>query len=697
MAILLIDKIKQKNNGKFKLMDAMDIDWTGFSIPVENIDAYTKSETDQKIEDAKYDDSGVKASIKANADAITILNGTGDGSVDKKVADAVAGILNGAPEAYDTLKEISDWISTHGKDAASMNSQINTNKTDIANLVKLVGSLPVSTEAKTIVEYIDSKVGAIDYSDAIAEAKQAAIDAAATDATTKANKAEENAKKYADGLAKNYATAEQGTKADSALQKADITEGLTNGTVSIKGEDISVHGLGSAAYQNVDAFDAKGSATQALTDAKAYADSKVDGVDLSGIATNATAIEALDGRVGTAEGKLTTIQGTGAGSITKAVGDAKTELEGKIKTNADAIGVLNGTGDGSVSKAVSDAKSALQEQITANKGVIDKLDGDASTEGSVKKQIADAKTAIEKEIEDSKYNDVALSGRVTAVEGKVTTLTGADTVDGSVSKQVKDAKTDVEGKIGDLTTLDTAAKDTLVKAVNELKGAVDNTASAGEVTVDTATTTAGMAKSYTIKQGGKTVTTIDIPKDMVVKSGTVEKNPTGQTAGTYLVLTLANADEDKVYINVGTLVDIYTAKASATQIQLAIDSATREISATVVAGSIGTTELAANAVTTAKIADGNVTKAKLATDVQASLEKADSALQAADIADLKSDVANVKTSLAEGGATAKAIAEAKKAGTDAQADVDALGTRVEALEGIKFVEITEEQINSMFA
>lgn len=358
---------------------------------------------------------------------------------------------------------------------------------------------------------------------------------------------------------------------------------------------------------------------------------------------------------------------------------------------------MNGTGVGSVSKAVSDAKSALQEQITANKGVIDKLDGDASTEGSVKKQIADAKTAIEKEINDSKYNDTALAGRVTAVEGKVTTLTGADTVDGSVAKQVKDAKTAVEGKIGDLTTLDTSAKDTLVKAVNELKGAVDSTATAGEITVDTATTTAGMAKSYTIKQGGKAVTTIDIPKDMVVKSGTVEKNPTGQAAGTYLVLTLANADEDKVYINVGTLVDIYTAKASAAQIQLAIDSATREISATVVAGSIGTDELAANAVTTVKIADGNVTKAKLATDVQASLDKAASALQSADIADLKSDVANVKTSLAEGGATAKAIAEAKKAGTDAQASVDALGTRVEALEGVKFVEITEEQINSMFA
>ena len=697
MAILLIDKIKQKNNGTFKLMDAIDINWEGFNLPIDNVDAYTKSETDAKIEAAKYDDSTVKASIKANTDAIDILNGTGDGSVDKKVADAVAGILNGAPEAYDTLKEISDWISTHGASAAEMNTQINTNKTDIANLVKLVGSLPAGTEAKTIVEYIDSKVGAIDYSDAIATAKQEAIAAATADATTKANTAETNAKKYADGLAKNYATAEQGAKADSALQKADITEGLTNGTISVNGEDVSVHGLGTAAYQNTDAFDAKGAAAQALTDAKTYADSKVDGVDLSGIATNAAAIEALDTKVETAEGKLTTIQGTGAGSITKAVGDVKTELEGKIQTNTDAIGVLNGTGEGSVSKAVSDAKSALQKQITANKGVIDKLDGDASTAGSVKKQIADAKTAIEKEINDSKYNDTALAGRVTTVEGKVTTLTGADTVDGSVAKQIKDAKTAVEGKIGDLTTLDTAAKDTLVKAVNELKGVVDSTATAGEVTVDTATTTAGMAKSYTIKQGGKTVTTIDIPKDMVVKSGTVEQNPAGQAKGTYLVLTLANATEDKVYVNVGTLVDIYTAKASATQIQVAIDASTREISATIVAGSVTATELANNAIVTAKIADGNVTKAKLSKEVQASLDKADSAIQESDLTALKADVAANKASLAEGGVTHTTIKAAKQAADDAQADVDALTTRVETLEGISFVEATEAQIKGLFA
>lgn len=101
-----------------------------------------------------------KNEVKAVSDAIAVLNGTGEGSVDKKVADAVAAIVADAPEAYDTLKEISDWISSHANDASAMNTQINTNKTDIAALKALVGELPESAEAKTVVAYIAEVVGA---------------------------------------------------------------------------------------------------------------------------------------------------------------------------------------------------------------------------------------------------------------------------------------------------------------------------------------------------------------------------------------------------------------------------------------------------------------------------------------------------------------------------------------------------------
>ncbi|MBQ8507233.1 MAG: hypothetical protein IJ466_07390 [Clostridia bacterium] len=259
--------------------------------------------------------------------------------------------------------------------------------------------------------------------------------------------------------------------------------------------------------------------------------------------------------------------------------------------------------------------------------------------------------------------------------------------------------------IGTMENLETTAKDDLVSAVNEVRNAVSAGGTAAAITLDTSTTSEGASKSYTLKQGDNVVGTIDIPKDMVVQTGEVVVDPEGQAAGTYIKLVLANATNDEIYINVGTLVDIYKAKAGAAQVQLAIDSATREISASIVAGSISDVELAANCVTTAKIADGNVTKAKLSTEVQASLEKADGA--AAD-AQAKADaaLASAKTyaDQAETDAIAAAAADAtSKAGTaetNAKAHANdlntAMDTRVKALEDVSYVEITADEIDAMF-
>ena len=103
---------------------------------------------------------------------------------------------------------------------------------------------------------------------------------------------------------------------------------------------------------------------------------------------------------------------------------------------------------------------------------------------------------------------------------------------------------------------------------------------------------------------------INIPKDMVVESGTVEtKSEAGVwgPAGTYIHLVLANADDSDLYINVGDLIEYVTSGSQAgDMIVIAIDAQHR---------------------VTATITDGTVTKAKLATAVQASLDLADSAVQ----------------------------------------------------------------------
>lgn len=79
-------------------------------------------------------DTALDTQVKKNTDAIGVLNGTGAGSVTKTVSDAVAKVVADAPENFDTLKEISDWISTHTNSAATMNSQITTNKEGITTL-----------------------------------------------------------------------------------------------------------------------------------------------------------------------------------------------------------------------------------------------------------------------------------------------------------------------------------------------------------------------------------------------------------------------------------------------------------------------------------------------------------------------------------------------------------------------------------
>ena len=85
--------------------------------------------------DAAQDDvDALTTDVQANTSAIATLNGTGAGSVQKQVADAVAQIVADAPEAYDTLKEISDWISSHAGDASEMNSAIQQNAADIGEL-----------------------------------------------------------------------------------------------------------------------------------------------------------------------------------------------------------------------------------------------------------------------------------------------------------------------------------------------------------------------------------------------------------------------------------------------------------------------------------------------------------------------------------------------------------------------------------
>jgi hypothetical protein len=52
-------------------------------------------------------------------------------SLKKEISDQIAKVVANSPEDFDTLKEISDWISGHSSDATSMNSAISGNTSAI--------------------------------------------------------------------------------------------------------------------------------------------------------------------------------------------------------------------------------------------------------------------------------------------------------------------------------------------------------------------------------------------------------------------------------------------------------------------------------------------------------------------------------------------------------------------------------------
>lgn len=185
-----------------------------------------------------------------------------------------------------------------------------------------------------------------------------------------------------------------------------------------------------------------------------------------------------------------------------------------------------------------------------------------------------------------------------------------------------DKANEIAQDMGNVDNLSTENK-VVVAAINEVLAAVGTGGTAAVVTITEKGATDAYAQVYEIKQGTTTVGTINIPKEMVVESGEVVTNPSGQPAGTYIKLTLQNVT-NPLYIDVAKLVDVYTAQQNATKVQLNID-ASNVISASIVEGAVTATELATNAVVTAKIADKNVTKAKLSDTVQTSLDKADAA------------------------------------------------------------------------
>ena len=80
--------------------------------------------------------NGIDSRVSENESILDILTGDGNGSINKRISDAIANVLAEAPESFDTLKEIADWIGTHENSASEMNTAIQGNAKNISNETK---------------------------------------------------------------------------------------------------------------------------------------------------------------------------------------------------------------------------------------------------------------------------------------------------------------------------------------------------------------------------------------------------------------------------------------------------------------------------------------------------------------------------------------------------------------------------------
>lgn len=152
-----------------------------------------------------------------------------------------------------------------------------------------------------------------------------------------------------------------------------------------------------------------------------------------------------------------------------------------------------------------------------------------------------------------------IAGDIEVINGKIAAINAiiGDGIDGTT---LTAAINDINDRLGTGFT----ASHTVADALNELETELTN---ALTVTLTVAgTPTEGYLKTYVLSQGGSEVGKIDIPKDLVVTSGslvhgtwsgdTFVEDPQGEDVAIKLVIANQQAP---IYINVKDLVDTYTA------------------------------------------------------------------------------------------------------------------------------------------
>ena len=137
----------------------------GVDIPVHGLAALAyKSEVAE---------SDLAAALKAIIDAkakqadLDTLTGDGEGSISKMIDKAINKFATDVTDdnVVNSYKELIDWVAKHGPEATKMAGGISENKTAIADLKTLVGTLPDGAISTTVVAYITEAINALSIGD----------------------------------------------------------------------------------------------------------------------------------------------------------------------------------------------------------------------------------------------------------------------------------------------------------------------------------------------------------------------------------------------------------------------------------------------------------------------------------------------------------------------------------------------------
>ena len=248
-------------------------------------------------------------------------------------------------------------------------------------------------------------------------------------------------------------------------------------------------------------------------------------------------------------------------------------VSGLVNTHTSQINTLSGN-----IESVSGAAYTNETNINTVSGKVfttinnlNTLSGSVETIDGNLKNLSSATQTLETNFKN-------VSGSVETLEGEVATIKSDYALSSVTHSEIEGAKTAIIGDMsGDTKTLG-ALQDAIVahevhteSAITDLYAAVSaiNASTGAIVAVTTAETTEGYLKTYQITQGGNSVGTIDIPKDYLVKSATLEtcaaddQPQAGFHVGDkYIDFVINSVDgsgnTSHVYLNVADLVDAYT-------------------------------------------------------------------------------------------------------------------------------------------